>query len=104
MLQRVTIRPMRAVLLAGAICLLSGWGVPHAAAQTAARTAARTYFIAENEGVTGSRASDRQLTVWALEAWQRQVPTLRFEPAKETDALIRLYWTASERGRSGLYG
>ena len=38
---------------------------------------------------------------WALGAWARAVPALRFEPASEDEALVRLYWT---EGTQGLYG
>jgi len=51
------------------------------------------YFIADGHGKTGYRASDRQLALWALQAWQRSAGgTLRFRPSAESDALVRVYF------------
>ncbi len=61
-----------------------------------------TYFIAD--GLPGSqyRASDRDLAVWALQAWEKSLGgTLRFEPAPEREALVRVHWVPAE---DGLYG
>jgi hypothetical protein len=61
-----------------------------------------TYFIAE--GVAGSayRAADRELAEWALQAWARSAEgTLRFEPATESAALLRLYWVPASAGQYG---
>jgi hypothetical protein len=82
-----------------AICLCVGLEVarPHVHAQSTAVT----YFIADGAGRRGSRPGDRELASWALEAWRRAATGLRFEPAKEADALIRLYWTDQDKG---LYG
>jgi hypothetical protein len=61
-----------------------------------------TYFIAAGSGRTGFRSSDRQLAVWAFEAWQRNAVTaLRFEPASESAALVRLYWAEPAEGQYG---
>lgn len=61
-----------------------------------------TYFIADGSGRTGFRASDRQLALWALEAWQRSAAkALRFEPATESTALVRLYWVDANDGQYG---
>lgn len=61
-----------------------------------------TYFIADGTGSPGFRASDRQLAVWAFEAWQRVAARrLRFEPAAEPDALVRLYWAEPNEGQYG---
>jgi hypothetical protein len=83
--------------IAIAICLCVRLEVarPHA------QTTAFTYFIADEAGRRGSRPGDRELATWAIEAWQRAATGLRFEPAKEADALIRLYWTEQDKG---LYG
>ena len=80
-----------------AICLCAGLGVPRRDAQSTTVT----YFIADPAGQRGSRPGDRELASWALEAWRRAATVLRFEPAKESDALIRLYWTEQDKG---LYG
>lgn len=60
------------------------------------------YFIAEGKGAPGYRASDRELALWALEAWQRSVGSgLAFEPAIESKALVRVYWAAPEEEEFG---
>ena len=59
------------------------------------------YFIAEGTGAPGFRSGDRQLALWALENWAREVPEIRLEPAREGDALVRLYWNEANQG---LYG
>jgi hypothetical protein len=59
------------------------------------------YFIADGSGARGFRAGDRQLAVWALDAWARAVPGIRFEPARESDALVRVYWTGADQGVYG---
>ena len=61
-----------------------------------------TYFISAGEPATEYRPSDRQLAVWALDAWARNSGgALRFEPGDEARARIRVYWAA---GGDGLYG
>jgi hypothetical protein len=61
-----------------------------------------TYFIADGSGRTGFRAGDRELARWALEAWQRSAAkSLRFAPATESSALIRLYWAEPSEGNYG---
>lgn len=61
-----------------------------------------TYFIAGGTGAPGFRSSDRQLAVWAFEAWQRvAAKRLRFEPAAEADAVVRLYWAEPNEGQYG---
>jgi hypothetical protein len=60
------------------------------------------YFIAEGTGEPGYRASDRELAQWALEAWRRSSPgKLRFRPASEKEALVRIYWAGPEGGEYG---
>ena len=55
------------------------------------------YFIADGKGAPGYRATDRELALWALQAWQRSVgASLTFEPAVESKALVRIYWAAPE--------
>ncbi|MBF8301547.1 MAG: hypothetical protein HW394_1917 [Acidobacteria bacterium] len=61
-----------------------------------------TYFVAD--GVAGSeyRPSDRDLATWALKAWERSVGgALRFEPSREQDALVRIYWVPAGAGQYG---
>jgi hypothetical protein len=64
-------------------------------------SAAITYFIADGTGARGFRPDDRQLALWALDAWRRAATGLRFEPAKEANALVRVYWSEANQG---LYG
>jgi hypothetical protein len=61
-----------------------------------------TYFVAEGEPGSAYRASDRELAVWALEAWEASLGgVLRFEPAGEDEALVRLYWVPANAGQYG---
>ena len=63
---------------------------------------ALTYFIADGSGQAGFHADDRQLALWALEAWRRSAAqALRFEPANESTALVRLYWVDANDGQYG---
>jgi hypothetical protein len=60
------------------------------------------YFVADGTGRTGYRAGDRELATWALAAWQRSAAsTLRFEPAPENKALLRVYWADPADGQYG---
>jgi hypothetical protein len=64
--------------------------------------AAIPYFIADNERPTGFRPSDLELARWAFAAWQRSAANgLRFEPAPEEAALVRLYWAGPASGEYG---
>jgi len=88
----------RAVTAAIASCICLGW----APAQTpAAQTSPVPFFIANGTGARGFLSGDRQLALWALDAWARAAPGLHFEPSRENDALVRLYWTEAN---DGLYG
>jgi hypothetical protein len=61
-----------------------------------------TYFIADGDGSDGYRPSDRQLAQWALDAWRRALPSgVHLDPAPESQALVRLYWTEPNDGRYG---
>ena len=61
-----------------------------------------TYFIAEGSPDSGNREGDRSLALWALEAWGALAdPAIRFEPAPEGSATIRIYWVPAG---GGLYG
>ena len=60
------------------------------------------YFVAEGAGRAGYRANDRELAVWALEAWQRQAGSaLRFMEASEATSLVRVYWASPQEGQYG---
>jgi hypothetical protein len=61
-----------------------------------------TYFIADGDGSPGFRSSDHQLALWAFEAWERVAARrLRFEPASEAKAIVRLYWAGPNDGQYG---
>lgn len=82
--------------------------VVHARAQIAAHANSAVlsepviYFISDGGGHDGFRASDRELALWALQAWQRAIGNeFRVEPGSESNALIRLYWVEPN---SGTYG
>ena len=61
-----------------------------------------TYFIADGGKSTGYRPGDRELALWAFQSWQRNAGKgLRFEPAGESAALIRLYWAEPGGGEYG---
>ena len=61
-----------------------------------------SYFIGEGRGKTGFRATDTELARWALEAWQRASDNaIRFEPAPESSALVRVYWAEPTEGQYG---
>jgi hypothetical protein len=60
------------------------------------------YFI--DQGLAGSdyRPGDRDLAVWALQAWERVGGgTLHFRAAPEGSALIRIHWVPAEAGQYG---
>jgi hypothetical protein len=61
-----------------------------------------TFFFAEGNPGTGYRSSDRELALWALQAWQRSAGTgLQIKATNESDALIRLYWAEPGGGEYG---
>ncbi len=61
-----------------------------------------TYFIADGEPGSEYRPSDRDLATWALNAWERSVGgALRFEPSREQDASVRIYWVPAGTGQYG---
>lgn len=66
------------------------------------KTGRVTYFIAP--GLPGSeyRTSDRELAVWALQAWSRAVGgKLRFDAAPESSALLQVHWVPAGAGQYG---
>jgi hypothetical protein len=61
-----------------------------------------TYFVAS--GVPGSqyRATDAELAHWALAAWAEHTGgALRFVPAPEASAMLRIYWVPANFGQYG---
>jgi hypothetical protein len=61
-----------------------------------------SYFIATGSTTSAYRPSDQDLARWALKAWERNAGgVLRFRPADESTALIRVYWVPAD---FGLYG
>ena len=61
-----------------------------------------TYFISDGNGLAGYRSSDQELARWALQAWQRSLgKKMRFQPAPESSALVRLYWVTAGEGEFG---
>ena len=79
-----------------------GTQAPNANLTTATARESVTYFIANGKSGNGYRSADRELALWALQAWQRSAGAgLRFEPAPETAALVRLYWAEPDGGEFG---
>jgi hypothetical protein len=61
-----------------------------------------TYFISDGSGKTGYRSSDRELALWALEAWQRSMgKSVQLVAAPESKALVRVYWAGPSEGEYG---
>lgn len=102
----------RAAGIAAALGLLIVFALALSTARTKARESsvsrhadskdAIPYFIADGSKGTGYRPSDRELALWAFESWERNARKgLRFEPAGESAALIRLYWAEPGGGEYG---
>jgi hypothetical protein len=90
--------------------LLAAWLVASGAVLARAQTALAplnadgpiTYFVGEGTKEAAYRPGDRQLAIWALEAWARSSNgALRFEPAPERDAVIHVNWVAAGDGQYG---
>jgi len=61
-----------------------------------------TYYIAADARDASFRERDVDLASWALEDWSRASNgKLRFEPAPQTEAQIRLYWVSANYGQYG---
>jgi hypothetical protein len=86
---------LRLAALACSVCVV--W----TGARALAEPSHVSYFIADGNGARGFREGDRQLAMWALDAWARAVPAIRFEPSPESDALVRVYWTGADQGVYG---
>jgi hypothetical protein len=103
---------LRIAGLATALGLLIFFTLAHSTARTKARQTSGaqgpesddgvTYFIADGGKSTGYRPADRELALWAFQSWQRNAGKgLRFDPAGESAALIRLYWAEPGGGEYG---
>jgi len=62
-----------------------------------------TYYVTDGKGIAGYDPGDRELAVFALDAWSRESGgRVRFTPAKgEADALLLVRWVAAGEGRFG---
>jgi hypothetical protein len=61
-----------------------------------------TYFIAEGSAGSHYRETDRELAIWALQAWERSANSkLHFIPGPESTALLRIYWAPANFGQYG---
>ncbi len=61
-----------------------------------------TYFIAQGPPGSAYRPGDAELARWALDDWARAAGgTLRFEPAPESEALVRIYFVPANAGQYG---
>jgi hypothetical protein len=61
-----------------------------------------TYFIALGEPGSDFRATDVDLATWALRSWEKALGgALRFDPAPEDEALVRVHWVAPGSGQYG---
>jgi hypothetical protein len=77
-------------------------GLPASALTSAGSDDAVSYFIAQGKSNSGYRPGDRQLALWALDAWQRSAGGgLRFDEAPEQSALVRVYWVEPGGGEFG---
>lgn len=94
---------MKAAALALSIALAGSLFVFSAQAPSGGLDTPITYFIAEGNRASGFRPSDRQLALWAFQAWQRSsADALRFEPADtERRAQIRINWVEPGGGQYG---
>ena len=82
------------------------WTVASAQAQSVlsalVATGPITYFVAEGAIDSGYREGDRQLAMWALDAWSRSSEgALTFEAADASSALIQVHWVRAGDGRYG---
>lgn len=60
------------------------------------------FFVAEGEAGSGYRPSDLELARWALDAWERAAGgAVRFEPAPEPEALLRIHFVQASAGQYG---
>jgi Matrixin len=91
-------------ILAAGLALAAGVvaASPQAVVQPLDISSPISYFIGDGRGKGGFRSSDGELARWALQAWQRTSgDVIRFEPAPESSALVRLYWAQPTEGQYG---
>jgi hypothetical protein len=100
-------RRIRLAIVAG-LCSTIGytWNETIAAAQppvSRALPASRPipYFIAVGSEQAGFLPGDRQLALWALDAWRRSAGALQLVSVSEADALVRVYWAGPQEGQYG---
>lgn len=61
-----------------------------------------TYYVSEGAADASYRPTDRELAVWALQAWARAADgAIRFEESSEEAALVRVYWVPASGGQYG---
>jgi hypothetical protein len=61
-----------------------------------------TYFVDEGRPRSQYKPTDRQLAVWALQAWERSARgALRFASSTEDAAQVRVYWVPAMDGQYG---
>lgn len=62
-----------------------------------------TYYVGTGAPGSGYHATDDELAVWALAAWQRAAPAgaLAFAPSAEETALVRVYFVSAGFGQYG---
>ena len=96
-------RNMLQILIAGIVIGTSGLAAPSQAIRSPFDISRPIpYFIADGRGNTGFRTTDTELARWALDDWQRSSgQAIRFEPAPESSALIRLLWAEPAEGQYG---
>jgi Matrixin len=89
------------VLLALLPCVFAQ-GVPFQPARLDTRESI-TFFIEDGKGVAGYRDSDRELAIFALNAWSRESQNkLRFSESKSREgAIIRFRWISPAEGLFG---
>jgi hypothetical protein len=103
---RPTVRLAAAAIAAGslvvALAVTSASARPAQPGRAGVAGSPISYFIADGVGKTGFRPSDIELARWALDAWRRNAAgDIRFEPAPESSALIRVYWAEPSGGEYG---
>lgn len=60
------------------------------------------FFISEGTPQTGYRPPDRELALWAFEAWAKHADgTIQLQPAAEQAAAVRLYWAPANGSTYG---
>lgn len=60
------------------------------------------FHLGSGRGISGYRSGDEQLAQWALDAWERAVGgPLRFRPAPEAEARLRIRWIGAGGGKYG---